>query len=128
MKIEARAVNATLQAPGALRAILLHGEDAGLIRERATTVAKAVCPDLDDPFRVAVLGREEHDRLEEETTALSLSGGRRVIWVREAGDGLLALLQRSLARASDTLVIMERRGWLRARSCAPLPRRTASAA
>ncbi|MEZ7134818.1 DNA polymerase III subunit delta [Komagataeibacter sp. SM21] len=110
MKIDARATSATLQAPGALRAIILHGDDAGLIRERATTAARAICPDLNDPFRVAVLGRDEHDRLEEEVTALSLVGGRRVIWVRDAGDGLLAPLQRSLAQPSDTLVIVEAAG------------------
>lgn len=110
MKIDARATSATLQAPGALRTIILHGDDAGLIRERATTAARAICPDLNDPFRVAVLGRDEHDRLEEEVTALSLVGGRRVIWVRDAGDGLLAPLQRSLAQPSDTLVIVEAAG------------------
>mgnify|MGYP003362902942 FL=1 len=110
MKIDARATSATLQAPGALRAIILHGDDAGLIRERATTAARAICPDLNDPFRVAVLGRDEHDRLEEEVTALSLVGGRRVIWVRDAGDGLLAPLQRTLAQPSDTLVIVEAAG------------------
>lgn len=110
MKIDARATSATLQAPGALRAIILHGDDAGLIRERATTAARAICPDLNDPFRVAVLGRDEHDRLEEEVTALSLVGGRRVIWVRDAGDGLLAPLQRSLAQPSDTMVIVEAAG------------------
>ncbi|AHI24276.1 DNA polymerase III subunit delta [Komagataeibacter xylinus] len=115
MKIDARSTNATLQAPGALRAIILHGEDAGLIRERATTAAKAVCPDLQDPFRVAILGRDDHDRLEEETTALALTGGRRVVWLRDAGDSVLAALQRSLAQSSDTLVIMEAPG-LAARS------------
>lgn len=109
MKIDARAVNATLQAPGALRAIILHGDDAGLIRERATTAAKAVCADLQDPFRVAILGREDHDRLEEETTALALTG-RRVVWLREAGDSLLAPLQHSLGHSSDTLIIMEAPG------------------
>ncbi|WP_308720186.1 DNA polymerase III subunit delta [Komagataeibacter xylinus] len=110
MKIDARSVNATLNAPGALRAIVLHGDDAGLIRERATIAARAICPDLNDPFRVAILGREDHDRLEEESTALSLTGGRRVIWLREVGDSVLAAVQRCLAQESDTLVILEAPG------------------
>jgi len=34
VKLDARRVEAFLRDPGAVRAVLLHGEDAGLIRER----------------------------------------------------------------------------------------------
>ncbi|ATU73655.1 DNA polymerase III subunit delta [Gluconacetobacter sp. SXCC-1] len=111
MKVSPRNIGATLQAPGNLRVIMLHGDDVGLIRERATTAAKAICPDLHDPFRVAMLGRADHARLEEEMTALSLTGGRRVIWLREGTDeGLLEALKRGLAQQSDALVIVEAPG------------------
>ncbi len=107
MKVDARQVARVLSAPGALRAILLHGEDAGLIRERAAEAVRAAAGTVDDPFRLATLGRDAHDRLEEEVGALSLTGGRRVVWVREAGDALAAPLKRALGGSGDTLVVLE---------------------
>ena len=91
-----------LAAPARMRAILLHGDDHGLIRERATEAARAAAGSLDDPFRVAVLGRDSHDRLEEEATAMSLSGGRRVVWVRDGVDGLHTVMARLLAGAASS--------------------------
>ncbi len=107
MKPDARQAERLLASPGDLRAILLHGDDAGLIRERATTVARAVVGSLDDPFRLAVLGRESHDRLEEEATALSLSGGRRMVWVRDGQDTLNPAIARLLGISGDCLILIE---------------------
>jgi DNA polymerase-3 subunit delta len=77
------------------RAVLLYGPDEGLVRERAEAVARSVCPDLKDPFRVAdltasVLGTDPA-RLADEASQLSLTGGQRVVRVRGAGDGLAKL-------------------------------------
>ena len=72
MKLDARQAGRVLAQPGPLRAILLHGDDTGLIRERAITAVRAVAGTLDDPFRVSTLAREAHDRLDEELGALSL--------------------------------------------------------
>ncbi len=56
MKLSAARVAAFLQRPDqAIRAVLLYGPDTGLVRERADTLARTVCPDLKDPFRVADL-------------------------------------------------------------------------
>ena len=107
MKVDARQAGRLLAAPGTLRAILLHGEDSGLIRERASEAVRAAAGTLDDPFRLATLSRDAHDRLEEEIGALSLTGGRRVVWVREATDALGPPLKRALARPGDTLVVLE---------------------
>ena len=96
MKPDARQAARLLADPSALRAILLHGDDHGLIRERAAEAVLAAAGTLDDPFRLAILDRDQHDRIEEEATALSLSGGRRVVWVRDAQDGLHAALGRLL--------------------------------
>lgn len=101
-----------LAAPDWMRAILLHGDDHGLIRERATEAARAAAGTLDDPFRLAVLGREQHDRLEEEATALSLSGGRRVVWVRDGHDALHVAMARLLSKgtvdaAGAALILIE---------------------
>ena len=111
MKPDARQVGRLLASPDRVRAILLHGDDHGLIRERAAEAARAAAGTLDDPFRVAVLGREAHDRLEEEATALSLSGGRRVVWVRDGQDGLHSVMARLLGGTGDpagaALVLIE---------------------
>ncbi|EHH67300.1 DNA polymerase III subunit delta [Gluconobacter morbifer] len=115
MKIEARNIGRALADAGAWRAILLYGEDAGLIRERARQAVRRVAETLDDPFRVSQLDRETQDRLEEEVTALSLIGGRRVVWVREGQDSLASFLTRALETPTDTLIVIEAPG-LTARS------------
>ncbi|MFT9417999.1 DNA polymerase III subunit delta [Acetobacter sp.] len=110
MKIDARGTARVLNDPGAWRVILLHGEDTGLIRERALQATHRLAGTLDDPFRIALLDRETHNRLEEEATALSLMGGRRVVRVRDASDALLKPIEHVLAQNTDTLVILEAPG------------------
>ncbi len=107
MKLDARQAPRVLANPGPLRAILLHGEDTGLIRELAAQAVAAAAGTLDDPFRLATLSRDAHDRLSEEMGALSLTGGRRVVWVRDATDGLVAPLKQALVRPGDTLAVLE---------------------
>lgn len=78
-----------------LRALLVYGPDSGLVRERAELLGKAVAQELDDPFRVASLTGHalagDPARLHDEMAALSFTGGRRLVRVREAGDGVGAL-------------------------------------
>jgi DNA polymerase III subunit delta len=73
-------------------AVLLFGSNTGLVRERADKAARAVVPDLNDAFRVADLGadvlRKDPARLGDEVGAISMFGGRRVVRVRDATDGL----------------------------------------
>jgi DNA polymerase-3 subunit delta len=53
MKIEARQVEAFLKKPDPkIRGVVIYGNDDGLIAERAVALAKTVCDDLTDPFRV----------------------------------------------------------------------------
>ena len=60
-----------------------------------------VCPDLQDPFRVADLSAAtlaaDPARLADEAAQISLMGGRRVVRVRDAGDALAPLFGRFLA-------------------------------
>jgi len=113
VKLAAGRVEAFLRRPDPeIRAILLYGPDAGLVRERAETVARTICPDLRDPFRVAELTAAtligDPARLADEAAQISLMGGRRVIRVREAGDTLAPLFARFLpAAVGDTLVVAE---------------------
>ena len=107
MKIDARGLDRFLADPGRCRAILLHGDDQGLVHERADHLTRLVAGALDDPFRVAALERDAHDRLEEEATALSLIGGRRVVRVRDGVDGLLPAIDRALRAGGDSLIVIE---------------------
>lgn len=98
--------------PG-VRALLFYGPDAGLVRERAMAASRAIVADLRDPFRVAELAgaalAADPARLADEVQALSLTGGRRVVRVREAGDAQGALFERFLRAAGpgDGLVVVE---------------------
>lgn len=74
-------------------AVLIYGPDAGLVRERAKTLAAAILGEATgDPFRSMELQQSElladAARLHDEAAALSLIGGRRVIRIVDVDDRL----------------------------------------
>ena len=79
-----------LKSPdGAVRAVLLYGRDAGIVRERADILARKVVADPDDPFDVSSLtggDAEDDGRLEDALAAQSMTGGRRLVRLRLIGD------------------------------------------
>ena len=98
--------------PKNLRAALVFGPDAGLVQERAEKLMKSVVADLGDPFNVADLSQAvlESDpaRLADEAAAISMMGGRRVVRVRGAGNGLAELFEGFLEdQPGDSLVVVE---------------------
>jgi DNA polymerase III subunit delta len=113
VKLPAGRVEGFLRRPDPeIRAVLLYGPDTGLARERADTLARSICPDLRDPFRVADLAASalagDPARLADEAAQIGLMGGRRVVRVREAGDALAPPFARFLAETvADALVIAE---------------------
>ncbi len=115
MKLDARRTAAFLREPGPARIVLLHGDDEGMVRHRADSLTQAVVGQRDDPFRVAWLSREDHGRLAEEASAIAMLGGRRVVRVRDAADGLAPALEQVAAAPGDSLVVLET-GALPARS------------
>ena len=95
-----------------IRAILIYGPDGGLVRERADTLARQVVDDLDDPFRVSELSlatlREDPSRFADEAAALALTGGRRVVRLRAAGDKQADVIAAYLADPiGDSLILIE---------------------
>ncbi|MDX2224703.1 MAG: DNA polymerase III subunit delta [Rhodospirillaceae bacterium] len=89
MKLAAAAAERFVAKPDpGVRAVLLHGPDAGLVRERMNALTRAVAGSTDDPFNVAEFAaaalRDDPARLMDESAALSLMGGRRVVRVRDA--------------------------------------------
>jgi DNA polymerase-3 subunit delta len=95
----------------AIRAVLIYGPDYGLIQERSKTLA-AAAGDPADPFAFIVLKPEtlqsDPARLADEAAALTFSGRRRVIRVREAGDALARVFGLWLDEGiGDAFVIVE---------------------
>lgn len=78
------------EPPAAVKAALIYGPDSGLVRERALTLLKTIVGDVDDPFRVAQVSpanlKDAPSLLADEFAALSFTGGRRVVWLRAAGN------------------------------------------
>ena len=113
MKISASRIAAFLQRPDQeIRSVLLYGPDAGLIRERADTLARTVCEDLKDPFRIADLSGSlfaaDPARLADEVAQMSLIGGRRVVRVRNATDRLAGLFAGFLDTSpGDAFIVVE---------------------
>jgi DNA polymerase-3 subunit delta len=114
VKLTAAQTTAFLKSPdAAIRVVLLYGPDAGLVGDRAKTLARLWIENLDDPFRVARLTQaqiaDDPARLNDEMAALALGGGSRLIWVRAATDALAAPLAKALAERpqGDTRLLIE---------------------
>ena len=98
--------------PKTWAAVLFFGPNAGLVRERADKAAFAIVPDAGDAFRIADLGadvlKRDPARLADEAASISMFGGRRVVRVRDAVDGLAELFDGYLAsHKGDALVVVE---------------------
>jgi DNA polymerase-3 subunit delta len=107
MKLAPARVPAFLRDPGGCRVVLLFGGDAGMIRDRAETLVRAVAGSLDDPFLVTELPREDIRRLPDEAAGLSLIGGRRVVRVRDVTDAATDSVQALLKGPAPALVVLE---------------------
>ena len=113
MEIKGRGVEAFLKKPpAALRLALVFGPDQGLARERADAIARTVVDDPADPFRVAELAaatiKSDPASLGDETAAISMMGGRRVVRVRDADHSLAKAIEAFLADPpGDALVVVE---------------------
>jgi DNA polymerase-3 subunit delta len=121
VKPAASAVGEFLRRPPVdLRAALFFGPDSGLVRERADQLARAVCPDLADPFRVVELSASllagDPVRLADEAAQLSLVPGRRVMRLREAADALAPLFAGFLEHGTGEALVVVEAGELPARS------------
>ena len=121
MKLASSRVEAFIAKPDpAMRAILVYGPDAGLVRERADRLCRSVVEDLRDPFRLVEVGasalRQEPARLADEAAQLSLTGGRRVVRIRDAGDGVAGPITDFLEQPVGEALVVVEAGDLPARS------------
>jgi len=121
MKVAASDQDRFLQvAPASVSAVLFYGPDRGLVRERAGELVARVAGDAADPFRVAELSaaqlKDDPALLADEAAALSLSGGRRVLRLREAVDGHAPALAELLAGPGPASFLVLEAGDLAKRS------------
>ncbi len=118
MKVSAGSAESFIRRPDpAVRAILVYGPDEGLVSERADRLVAGAVDAPEDPFLVAELSADivadDPARLFDEAAALSLTGGRRAIRIRDAGSGAPAAVARvfsdflSEPPPGDTLVIAQ---------------------
>jgi len=120
VKLKANQIEGFIRKPDpGVRAILVYGPDDGLARERAVRLAQGAAADPDDPFLVAHLTGEEvagdPGRLMDEATAIPLTGGKRVVRVRDAnpstpgaGDAVAGAVRALLeGPPHDSLVILQ---------------------
>lgn len=92
--------------------MLAYGPDAGRVRETAERIVKAVAGSLDEPFTVATLTDDQLAAdpalLVDEARSLSFTGGRRVVWVGQAGGGFRQAIEAYLANpGGDALIVAE---------------------
>jgi DNA polymerase III subunit delta len=113
MKFQQRDLQRLLEnRPAELRAILIFGPDNGHVGETADAIARSAVDDLSDPFgSVTLTGdliRQDPAALMDAATALSLTGGRRLVRVRGVTDAATPRFQ-DLADANsvEALVVVE---------------------
>lgn len=84
--------------------ILAFGADETRAEEIVRSIVKSVAGALDDPFRVSRLDDSvlagDPGRLGDELLSQSMFGGRRIVWIENAGSGLLKALK-ALPEAHD---------------------------
>lgn len=98
--------------PAELVLAVVYGPDEGLVRERGRKLVKAIAGDVSDPFCVVELTREdlqsEPGRLADEAAQIPMMGGRKTVWVRQAGDWLAKAATDWLDHpTSDAVIVVE---------------------
>src|SRR5579872_1717808 len=78
-----------------------------MIRDHAATLVRLVAGSVDDPFLVADLGKDQIPQLASEAASLPLTGGRRVVRLREATDAATDPVAAILKGGAPALVVLE---------------------
>ena len=111
MKIASRQINAFLTKPPTnFAAFLFHGNDTGLISERAKQLAQLFNHNLDDVFSVTRLTGEmlldEVGLIVDSAAAIPALGGRRLVLIKGRGTELLAACKLALSEHIEEAIII----------------------
>lgn len=120
MKLAGAKAEAFIKSPAVgVRAVLLFGPDAGLVRERGKLLVDRFAS-ADDPFSVTELTgdalRKDGALLSDSSRSLSLMGGEPVIRARDVGDALCATIEAWLDAGGGVLPGIFEAGELATRS------------
>ena len=121
MKIAANRADAFARNPDdGVRAVLVYGPDDGLVRARGNELTKAVVDNPSDPFRIAEVSaaalRDTPSLLADEAAAIAMTGGRRVVRLRDASESAAGALEAFLEDSLGDALIVVQAGNLSARS------------
>lgn len=111
MKVPPRQIASFLSAiPKDINAVLLHGNDLGLISERARQIALHISSDLDDVFSVT---RIDGDRaaadpsiISDSAQAIAMTADRRLVWVKGKGSEMLTACKNAFAQNIEAAFII----------------------
>ena len=111
VEVKARDIAARVRSIGGqTRAVILFGPDQGMVRERAKAIGKQISADLNDAFQVARVtakNLQEHpSMLADEMAAISMMGGRRLVWLEDADKSCLESLKLALASAGEGFLLV----------------------
>lgn len=115
--LKGSAIDAFVRSPRAdIKALLVYGSDSGRVRETAEAVVTSIVGSLDDPFRVTRLSDDQlfadPGLLADEARSLSFTGGRRVVWIGQAGRGFQKASEIYLADPGGEALIVAESGAL----------------
>ncbi|MBR4927857.1 MAG: DNA polymerase III subunit delta, partial [Alphaproteobacteria bacterium] len=90
---------------------LVYGPDFGSVLDIAEQIAKMITPNLKDDFCVIRLNpakiKEKKTVVLDEANALSLMGGRRIVWIKEADNSCAFVVEEVLEQIkTDTFILM----------------------
>ncbi len=75
--------------PANIAGVLIYGPNQSRIAEIATNIVKSVIGTLDDPFNLVHLSenqlKDQSGLLHDEMLAISFTGGRKVVWIKDPG-------------------------------------------
>ena len=114
-------INAFIASPpDDVTAVLIYGPDAGLTKERADAIVKSVAGQSDDPFAIVSLDNdtiaETPARLFEESGAISMFGGRRVIRINGASEKIVKTAENLISDDKNQNLVVFVAGDLSAKS------------
>ncbi len=121
MKISGSRLGGFLRQPGPeFIAVLFFGPDQGLVHERAQALARTVVNELNDPFRVVELSAKDlkaaPTALNDEAAQMAMTGGRKVVWVQDATDGVSGIFSDFFETANGQNLVIVEAGNLAAKS------------
>jgi len=111
MKVPPRQIASFLSAiPKDISAVLLHGNDLGLISERARLIARQISSDLDDVFSVTRLDGDragaDPSIISDSAQAIAMTADRRLVWVKGKGTEMLSACKNALAQQIEAAFII----------------------